>query len=465
MNFKFLPYFFEKINDRYLISNMTRDFLYISKDEFNSIYTGKLTNQLLEKLVKLRFIVRDDKDLKEVISSYNYINSGLFYGTHLFIFVLTLDCNLNCLYCQANTSLKKCMMSKEIAQKAIDIALQSPAERITFEFQGGEPLLNYGVLKYIVEYTHAHNHSKTINFSLVTNAQCLTKDILEFLHKNDVHICISLDGPKEIHDYNRPTKSGKSNFDVANYWYTVAKELYSHSKDRVALLPTITTKSLADPKGIVDFYVNSNVSHISIRSLSPFGRASENWTKISYTPEDFIDFYVRCMDYIISLSIEGKTTIRESFTEMILCKILGKQPVNYTDLRSPCGATTGQIAINWNGKAYTCDEGRMMSNIGIELFCIGDVMTDSYKDFINSDSACTVCNSSCIESNPNCSCCVYSSICGICPVYSFFTQNDCVGVPIKQDRCKVLRGIYRYIIDWINDPDEAKRKICHEWIR
>ena len=150
----------------------------------------------------------------------------------------------------------------------------------------------------------------------------------------------------------------------------------------------------------------------------------------------------------------------ESLSKIILQKIFGKHAVNYPDLRSPCGATIGQIAYNWNGNTYTCDEGRMMANRGVENFCIGNVFKSSYKDCLLSEGTCAACNASCVEANPSCESCVYNPICGLCPVYSFFTQGDYVGVPVKQARCKILRGIYDYLIEWSLSEDVARKNLC-----
>lgn len=464
---KILPYYFEHINDKYLISNLSRDYIFLSQEDFERLYNENISGDLEQKLYENHFIIYNEKELDNIIEKYRYMHAGLFKGTFLHIFVLTLDCNLNCLYCQAAYAKNNCFMDIDTAKKAVDIALQSPEKTLTFEFQGGEPLMNFPTMKFIIEYAQKYKNNKEIIFSLVTNAGLMTDDILDYLLLNDVNICISMDGPQNIHDTNRPTKSGKSNFEQAYYWYTRAKQKYGNCNklSKVTALPTITRHSLKSPKEIINHYVKLETTHISIREISPFGRAAKNWNKISYTPEEFINFYTDCMDYIIELTLQGNTKIKESFTEMILSKILGKNPVNYTDLRSPCGAAIGQIAYNWNGNVYTCDEGRMMANNGIELFCLGNVNKNNYADLINSDTACLVCNSSCVETNPNCNVCVFNNICGLCPVYSYYTQNDFIGTPIKQDRCKILKGIYRYIISWLNSPDQEKRKLCYEWIK
>ena len=233
------------------------------------------------------------------------------------------------------------------------------------------------------------------------------------------------------------------------------------SKSHLSLQPTITKHTLKHPREFVDFFVELNSPYISVRNLSPFGRIRKN-PDINCTAEEFLNFYRECMDYLTELNLSGKTEICESFSEIILQKIFGKHAVNYPDLRSPCGAVCGQIAYNWNGDIFTCDEGRMLANIGVNNFRVGNVFEDNYKSCVESENACATCNASCLETISECENCVYNPICGVCPVYSFFTQNDYVGLSIKQERCKILRGTFDYLIEKINCGGDVG-KIYERW--
>lgn len=452
-----LPFYFKRVSEnRYLVSNLLKKFRFVDKAQLEKLCAGIFDAELKD-------FFATDTQLDSIAEEYRKINSGLFFGTTLHIFVLTLACNLRCLYCQAEyEGGGEPFMSADTARRAVEFALSSPEKELTFEFQGGEPLLNFKTLSTIVEYSNARRGDKEIKFALVTNAQAMTDEILNYLAAWQVRVTFSIDGPKFIHNANRPTKDGSSNFDKVFYWFNKARAVYADKKF-VRALPTTTRLSLSHAKEIVDFYRELEVEEISLRELSPFGRVAKNFDTIAYTPQEFLNFYRECMDYIIELNLAGKTTLTESLSKMILQKIFGRYAVNYPDLRSPCGATVGQIAYNWDGKIYTCDEGRMMANRGVENFCVGDLRENSYRDCLESSAACAVCNASCVETNPSCESCVYNPICGLCPVYSFFTQNDFVGVPVKQARCRILRGIYDYLIAWIYSEDTARRNLCERW--
>lgn len=463
---KIMPYSFEKMNDSYLISNMTRDFMIISEYEFTCLKNGNFTDEtVLNKFVENRFVCSNDEQFEEIITLYRNIHAGLFGGTFLHIFVLTLECNLNCVYCQAESKLNHAVMDENVAKNSVEIALQSNVDDLTFEFQGGEPLSNFKTLKFIVDYSKKINKAKTIHYSVVTNTGLMTDEILDYLIANDVSICVSMDGPQSIHDKNRPTKNKTSNFDKAIYWYNKAKEEYAKcgKNNKVTALPTVTKYTLNHYKEFVDFYNDLGESSVSIRELSPYGRASTNWSDISYTYDEFLTFYKNCLNYIIELNLSGKSELVELYSQMYLHMIVGKCSVNFTDLRSPCGAVIGQIAYNWNGDIYTCDEGRMMSNQGVEEFKIGNVFESSYKDCIESDCAKCICSTSCIESNPDCTYCVFQYICGVCPIYSYYTQGNLIGRTMLQDRCKILSGKYKYLIKKLLIGTEDEREVLKKW--
>ena len=109
----------------------------------------------------------------------------LLVPTTLHIFVVSKNCNFNCIYCQAGNlnQNENYNMSKETAKRAVDIAMDSPSRHLTFEFQGGEPLMNFETIKYIVEYSKSISNGKFIEYSLVSNLTLLTDEMIEFFFR------------------------------------------------------------------------------------------------------------------------------------------------------------------------------------------------------------------------------------------------------------------------------------------
>ena len=158
---------------------------------------------------------RAEEIAEETVVRYRKAKGYLLSSTSLHIFVLTNACNLNCVYCQArdheHVHVEK--MSFETAEKAVMIALQSPEHYLNFEFQGGEPLLNYPVIRHIVEYAEKNKQAHSIQYSVVTNLTLLSDEILDFFEQYDVRISTSLDGNSELHNANRSDRLGVGSFE------------------------------------------------------------------------------------------------------------------------------------------------------------------------------------------------------------------------------------------------------------
>jgi len=137
------------------------------------------------------------------------------------ILQVTQACNLRCKYCAysgdyKNRSHNELMMSEEIAKKAIDyfIARSSEVPRLAFGFYGGEPFLNFNLIKILAKYIKQKAQGKECLFNITTNGTIMNEEIIQFLVNYEVNLFISLDGPKEVHDRNRCFGSGKGSYDV-----------------------------------------------------------------------------------------------------------------------------------------------------------------------------------------------------------------------------------------------------------
>lgn len=131
-------------------------------------------------------------------------------------------CNLRCEYCFADGgsyNSKAENMSLEVAKKAIDFIIEKSAARRNLEvdFFGGEPLLNFDVVRQTVEYARNLEkiHNKNFRFTITTNAMLLTDDIIEFFNKEMYNVVISVDGRQSVHDCVRKTASGGGSFERA----------------------------------------------------------------------------------------------------------------------------------------------------------------------------------------------------------------------------------------------------------
>lgn len=147
---------------------------------------------------------------------------------------------------------------------------------------------------------------------------------------------------------------------------------------------------------------------------------------------------------------------------IFLHKILGGYAENFMELRSPCGACVGQIAYDFDGDVYSCDEGRMLAAMGDKTFQIGNVRTDDYNSLMESSVCRTMLSASILESLPSCSFCVYQPYCGVCPVVNYSLYRDLYETEPEQYRCRINKGMLDLIFHVLQNPENEK--ILRRWI-
>ncbi|MDY4896215.1 MAG: thioether cross-link-forming SCIFF peptide maturase, partial [Eubacteriales bacterium] len=130
-------------------------------------------------------------------------------------------CNLNCAYCFASQGKyhgKRALMSYEVGKRALDFLMENSGSRTNLEvdFFGGEPLMNWDVVKRLVKYARSveKERGKNFRFTLTTNGMLIDDDVIEFANKEMHNVVLSLDGRKEVHDRLRKTAGGKGSYDI-----------------------------------------------------------------------------------------------------------------------------------------------------------------------------------------------------------------------------------------------------------
>lgn len=445
---------------------MTNDFgkyVFVSEDDFQKILLKQIEkgSVLYKKLIDEKMIY-DDSDLEfSSVNKYSLreIKGHVNTATSLHIFVVTTVCNMGCVYCQANngTECSYLIMDKEMAEKAVDIALQSPEQFLCFEFQGGEPLVNFEIIKHIVEYAEIHKGRHDIAYTVVTNLTLLNEEMIDFFVSYKFGISTSIDGNELVHNKNRPYADGNGTF---------LKVLDSVNRVRkaglqIGAIETTTRYSLKHPKEIVRAYIDNGFESIFIRPLTPLGKAAKHWEKIGYTADEFLEFYRQAIDELLEINKTGRF-IKEDHAAILMRRIRGDF-MNYMELRSPCGAGVGQMAYYADGDIFTCDEGRMLHEMGQSTFRLGNVYESTYKDLINNGVCKTVCASSVLESIPSCCDCVYQPYCGTCPVINYALEGDVIEKQPRGYKCRVYSGILDYLFSKFYENNNETMRILSSW--
>ena len=459
-----------KLNGEILITNEYGYHCRLKEEDFRRLTGEKLeeTDPLTEELADKGFI-HQKMDFVDLTEKWKSLNSHLNCGPALHILIMTTRCNTKCVYCQAGalgTEAKDHDMSWETAKKAVDLAFCTTAPALAVEFQGGEPLLNWEVIIRVIEYAREKekNSGKKLSLSLVSNMMLMTEEKADFLLRNEVSVCTSLDGPEKVHDKNRVFPGGA--YKTVKKWLKYFKERHDGQTGdgarifKPSALLTVTKNSLDYPKEIVDEYADSGLDGIFLRPVAPIGYAKRGWDKIGYSADEFLKFYGTALDYIIDLNKNGRLFL-EKYAVMFLTKIINFDNCGNMDLSCPCGAGLGQIAYNYNGKIYTCDEGRMLAMDGDELFNIGTV-DDEYKKLMSSVSTRACACASELHEQPQCSRCAYQPYCGVCPVFNYSVQGSIYGDMAGNMKCAINMGILDLLFTKMKDSEN--KEVFKKWV-
>ena len=433
-----LPFKFAPINGKELITNDFGDYLFVP---------GGTVSRIVNREVK------EDEDL------YKDLQASFIIALH--IFVVTLRCNQNCVYCQASSRVcdkKGFDMSEEDLLKSIDLMYKSPSPHVTMEFQGGEPTLVSDLIMKGILYSEEKKllNDKKVTYVICTNSVNIPEKLLEFCSNYNVVFSTSLDGPEWLHNTNR----GKTD----SYEKVIAgiKRVREAIGDyKVSALMTTSELSLNYPKEIVDAYRANGFNSMFIRSLNPYGLAKDNEDWPLYF-DRFIDFYKETLEYIIEINKSGETFIEE-LTTMILKKILTPFPIGFVDLQSPSGIVNGVVVYNYDGYVYASDESRMLAENGDYTFRLGKI-TDSYEDIFYGKRVQGLSRVWATEYVAGCSDCAYQSICGADPVRNYSTQGDEYGYRPESTLCKKNKAIIEHVFTLLDTRREELIPIFQRWI-
>ncbi len=459
-HFNFAPF----ASGYFLLTNDFGAYSFLTKQDIRALLSNTLDpdSEIYSELRENGFLLPDraEEIAEETVVRYRKAKGYLLSSTSLHIFVLTNACNLNCVYCQArdheHVHVEK--MSFETAEKAVMTALQSPEHYLNFEFQGGEPLLNYPVIRHIVEYAEKNKQAHSIQYSVVTNLTLLSDEMLDFLSN------MMCGFPHPLMVIQNCTmliaQIGLASAPSENVVAAI-KKIQARNLP-IGAIQTTTRQSLSKSKQIIDTYRELGFQSVFIRPLTKLGTAIPNWNEIGYSASEFVQFYRECLSYILELNKQGKP-FSEGHAGIFLSKILSGQAQNYMELRSPCGAAIGQAAYYFNGDVYTCDEGRMIAEMGDSAFKLGNVYKNSYDEMMSSPVCKTVCAASVLESLPECTDCVYQTYCGTCPALNYASEHNVFKRDARGYRCQIYRGMPDAIfaILFRNDPKDIE--ILQTW--
>lgn len=323
------------------------------------------------------------------------------------------DCNLKCKYCFAEEGEyhgKRELMTTEVGKKAIDFLIKASGTRKNLEvdFFGGEPLMNFQVVKDIVEYARSleKENNKNFRFTITTNGILLNDEIQKYINENMHNVVLSVDGRRSVHDKMRPCANGKGSYDIVMPKY----------------------KKLADSRNQTDYYVRGTFTRHNLDfGKDVFHLADEGFKQISVEP------VVADLSEDYAIQSEDLPSIFAEY-EKLACDIVERRKngewFNFfhymidltggpcvTKRLVGCGSGTEYLAVTPTGDLYPCHQ-----FVGIEQFKMGTVDTGVEKPEIREQFE--NCN---VYSKPACKKCWARFYCsGGCVANSYNTHGDLI---------------------------------------
>jgi uncharacterized protein len=466
-SWQLLPMRFHRLDeDSVVLTNLVGEHVFVTPDELISVTDGTCTGQgLLARLRAAHLIQVPGEALPaELLAVKLRTRLGrLPDSTGLHIFVVTLRCEHTCRYCQVSrqsTAKNEFDMTEETAHRALELAFRSPSPNLKIEFQGGEPLLNFPLIRWIAAEARQMNASygKDLAFVIATNLALLDDEMLEFCAEQDVHLSTSLDGPHDLHNGNR-RRPGQDSWQQAVSGIRRVQERLG--PDRVNALMTTTEAALGQAAEIIDTYADLGLRGVFLRPISPYGFALRTRGGANYDVDRWLEFYAAGLDRIVELNRQGVAMV-EIYASIIAKKMLTNIDPGYVDLTSPAGIGLGALVYNYNGDVYASDEGRMLAEMGDRTFRLGNVRDSSYADVMLSEDLLRPLTESIALSAPMCTTCAFEPYCGADPVFHHATAGDFTGHKALSAFCHRNMGVFILLLRKMRD-DSYFRGLMRRW--
>ena len=404
------------------------------KDELNNIQEDKEDYEKTIINMEDLMIVKNDKNekiLNSVKLELNYSSAEIF---------VTQGCNLRCIYCYGDGGEynDKGVMDLETGKDSIKYAIENcRRDNICITFFGGEPLINFKLVKELVEYSKelAKGNKKKLEFAITTNATLVDEKISKFFKENKFSITVSIDGNAEIHNQNR--------------YYINKVGSYDDTVKGIKLLlkynNSVSARATANPKNMNFIKTQEALEKIGVKKIYISPSINLFTTEESY--KRLKNQYLELIDKFTKLINDDK--YEEAKRIYTVFKTLGQ--IHRGGFREKfCGAGVNLIAVDRQGNLYPCHR-----FVGNKQYIIGNVYCgvnkDKYQKGVRDELT--------LKNRNKCDECWAYAICGGgCPSENFLS-NGSARKPIE-DYCVVKQNVIEEMIKiYIKLGQEKREKL------
>jgi radical SAM protein with 4Fe4S-binding SPASM domain len=374
----------------------------------------------------------------------------------LHIIELTRRCNQVCSYCAVSARrgtpvLTSKDVNHEKLDRIIDFILMSADSSFCVEFQGGEPLLNFPAMQYVVEAfaRRTPGSGKRPEFRLVSNLTLLTPAIADYIAAWRIAVSTSLDGTQEVHEIHRKLCDGGHTYAKVVEGIRELRKRHVH----VGAMMVVTPNALVMPEKIVDNFSTLALYRFGLNPVVPMGEAERHWNTIGLDPTAYSYFWKRIVQRCLAHQDQG-IPIWDRASELMVRKIMLAQDPGYVDLASPCGCVHGQIAYDLQGNVYPCDEARSSGKI-----VLGNVLRHTFDNIIRHPDALSLIQASLIT-DERCGTCAYRPWCGRCPVANRlrFGHEDVYSEVTYH--CRIWKSLFDRFFELLDEDPEGMTRFA-----
>lgn len=345
-------------------------YLYLNGDLLKEAQKREEAELYIERL-KSKGFLKTTRIRKTEHPETLYLESYLKSRVTTMILQVTQNCNLRCEYCVYSGSYYNRMhtnkrMSWDMAKKGIDFLERHSADcgRVYISFYGGEPLLEFELIKKSIDYANDRLKGKEIFYNLTTNGTLITEEMISFFQKHNLHLMISLDGPEKIHDLHRKFIDGTGSYKSLFYnLYMIKNRFPQYYKDNISF------NTVLDPQNgydyISDYIVKNEILNQEMFTsgiINPTNRKEELAISETFLIEKNYEHFLMLMEKIGKINIGRSSPLNKSDSFEIDELEYNRRFYAFTELPEkshhvgPCIPSSFRLFLSADGNFYPCEK-------------------------------------------------------------------------------------------------------------